>query len=81
MDNFSEEMTASKKSSKQKYQANDADIAEKLSKAKNINKNILKSTHPEEYQKQIDEEAKQKAKEEAEKKKKEEEEKQYKKMV
>jgi len=61
LDNFSEEMTASKNSEEKakdkKYQPNDAEINDKLSKAKNINKNIMKSTHPEEYKKQQEQEA------------------------
>ena len=34
------------------YQPTDKEIDEKLSKAKSMNKNILKDTHPEQYEKE-----------------------------
>ena len=47
------EVDSSKKSpnSQQLFQPSDEEIENKLAKAKNINKNIMKDTHPEEYKK------------------------------
>lgn len=82
MDSFSEEMTQKKAAKNGKnitaaYQPSDEEINKKLARAKNLNKNIFKDTHPEEYQRQLDEEAAIKKKELEEKKKKEEEDRQY----
>lgn len=83
-------MTASTKKSdtdktpsdkKKNKTSDDAEIADKLSKAKSINKNIMKSTHPEEYKKQQEQEELRKKKEEEEKQKKALEEENYKKQV
>ena len=66
LDSFSEEMQKKNdknkknqladketKSNKKLYQPTDQEIDDKLKKAKNIDKNIFKDTHPEEYKKQI----------------------------